>query len=61
MARIDRTEYYLKGELSRAEEDTDGDGRVDKWERYASGALTSVSFDTTKSGKPTTTIDYNKP
>lgn len=55
-----RTEFYEKGALSRAEEDTDGDGRIDKWEQYESGALVSVSFDTTKSGKPTTTIDYRK-
>jgi len=58
--KVDRTEFYSAGELRRAEEDTDGDGRIDKWEAYASGALTSVSFDTTKSGKPTTTIDYTK-
>jgi hypothetical protein len=56
-----RTEFYENGTLSRAEEDTDGDTRVDKWEHYESGALVSVSFDTTKSGKPTTTIDYRKP
>jgi hypothetical protein len=53
-----RTEFYENGELTRAEEDTDADGRVDKWEQYESGALTSVSFDTTKSGTPTTTINY---
>ena len=60
-AKSNRTEFYEKGALARAEEDTDADGRVDKWERYESGALVSVSFDTTKSGKPTTTIDYRKP
>jgi hypothetical protein len=58
---LNRTEFYEKGALARAEEDTDGDGRVDKWERYESGALVSASFDTAKSGKPTTTIDYRKP
>jgi hypothetical protein len=56
-----RTEFYENGALSRAEEDTDADSRVDKWEHYESGALVRVSFDTTKSGKPTTTIDYRKP
>jgi hypothetical protein len=56
--KVDRTEFYVNGELSRAEEDTDGDGLLDKWEEYAAGSLTRVSFDTTKSGKPTTTIDY---
>jgi hypothetical protein len=55
-----RTEFYEKGTLSRAEEDTNVDGLVDKWEQYEAGALVSVSFDTTKSGKPTTTIDYRK-
>jgi hypothetical protein len=53
-----RIEFYEKGALARAEEDTNGDGLVDKWERYESGVLVSASFDTTKSGKPTTTIDY---
>ncbi len=56
--RANRFEFYEKGELARAEEDTDTDGRVDKWEQYEAGALISVSFDMTKSGKPTTTIDY---
>jgi hypothetical protein len=55
---IDRTEFYVKGELARAEEDSDADGRIDKWERYAGGALATVSFDTTRSGKPTVTVDY---
>jgi hypothetical protein len=58
--RPNRTEFYDKGTLSRAEEDSDADGRIDKWEQYESGALISVSFDTTRSGKPTTTIDYRK-
>ena len=56
--KANRTEFYEKGVLTKAEEDTDGDARVDKWEQYESGALVSVSFDTTKSGKPTTTINY---
>src|SRR5262245_46466089 len=55
-----RTEFYERGTLSRAEEDSDGDGVVDKWEEYESGVLATVSFDVTKSGKPTTTIDYRK-
>ena len=55
-----RTEFYEQGSLARAEEDTDGDGKIDKWETYAGGALTTVSFDMTRSGKPTTTIDYRK-
>jgi hypothetical protein len=46
--------------LTRAEEDTDADGRIDRWEQYEGGALASVAFDTAKSGKPATTIDYKK-
>ncbi|MEO5740162.1 MAG: hypothetical protein ABIS29_06165 [Vicinamibacterales bacterium] len=56
-----RTEFYEKNALVRAEEDINADGRIDRWEQYESGALVSVSFDTTKSGKPTTTIDYRTP
>ena len=58
--KIDRTEFYKRGELTRVEQDTDADGRVDKWETYAGGALTNVSFDVTKSGKPTVTVDYQQ-
>jgi len=56
--RVDRTEYYAKGQLARAEQDTDGDGHVDKWEEYVDGVLVRAGFDLSKSGKPTTTIDY---
>ena len=31
---------------SRAEEDTDGDGKMDKWETYDGDRLASVAFDT---------------
>ena len=55
-----RTEFYEKASLVRAEEDTDSDGRIDKWEEYEAGALVTVSFDTTKSGTPTTIINYRK-
>ena len=55
-----RTEFYRDRDLVRAEEDTDGDGRTDRWETYANGALVTLSLDLTKSGKPTTTIDYSK-
>jgi hypothetical protein len=55
-----RTEFYQKNELVSAEEDTDGDGRTDKWETYIKGSLATVSFDLTRSGKPSTTIDYRK-
>lgn len=58
--RANRTEFFAKGDRTRAEEDTDADGRVDKWETYEGGSLAVVSFDMTKSGKPTVTIDYRK-
>ena len=58
--KANRTEFYAKGELTRAEEDTDSDGRVDKWEEYQGGTLAAVSFDMNKSGKPTINIDYRK-
>jgi hypothetical protein len=32
--RFNRVEYYERGVLTRAEEDTNGDGRADKWETY---------------------------
>jgi hypothetical protein len=32
--RIDRIEYYAHDVMVRAEEDTDGDGKIDKWETY---------------------------
>ena len=51
-ARIDRTEFYAAGRLTRLEEDTDGDGRVDKWERHDGPTLTSVEFDYDKDGRP---------
>jgi len=58
--KANRFEFYTRDELTRVEEDTDADGRVDKWEEYESGELIKVSFDHTKSGNPTTTIDYRK-
>jgi antitoxin component YwqK of YwqJK toxin-antitoxin module len=58
--KANRTEFYDKGTLARAEEDSDDDGQTDKWETYADGALATVGFDTTHSGKPTRTIDYRQ-
>jgi hypothetical protein len=43
----DRHEYLRDNVLVRAEEDTNGDGRIDKWERYEGGALREAAFDTT--------------
>jgi hypothetical protein len=55
---IDRTEYYVKSILVRAEEDSDGDRKIDKWETYADGRLSSVAFDTTRRGKPDRRLVY---
>lgn len=57
---IDRREYYDpdapspagQGALVRAEEDSNGDGRMDKWETYEGGAIRSVAFDETGNGIP---------
>jgi antitoxin component YwqK of YwqJK toxin-antitoxin module len=40
--KVNRTEFYEKGKLARAEEDSDADGRLDKWETYVDGALASL-------------------
>jgi len=37
--RVDRVEYYELNVLVRAEEDTDGDGKIDKWRRTTAHAL----------------------
>jgi hypothetical protein len=43
----DRHEYLRDNVLVRAEEDTNGDGRIDKWDRYEGGVLREAAFDTT--------------
>jgi hypothetical protein len=43
---IDRHEYYVNGALSRAELDTNDDGRVDRWDRYEQSVLREAQFDT---------------
>jgi YD repeat-containing protein len=45
--RPDRHEYFRGDVLARAEEDTNGDGRIDKWERYEGASLREAAFDTT--------------
>ena len=45
--QITRWEYFEGEELTRAEEDTDGDGLVDQWERHVDGAMVDMSLDTT--------------
>ncbi len=56
----DRHEYFVERALVRAEEDTNGDGRVDKWERFADGKLREASFDTSfTTGRPDRRVVYD--
>jgi hypothetical protein len=57
--KISRIEHYVRGVLTAAEEDGDGDGRMDKWETYAGERLASVAFDTTRRGTPDRRLIYN--
>ena len=56
--KVDRIEYYQNGALTRAEEDSDGDGRFDKWETYDGERLASVAFDTLRRGTPDRRLIY---
>jgi hypothetical protein len=56
-----RHEFYRAGVLTRAEEDTNGDGLMDKWEAYAAGRLRSLAFDSTRqSGQPDRRLLYDE-
>ena len=55
---MNRFEHYEKDVLVRAEEDTDGDGKIDKWETYDGARLASVAFDTTHRGTPDRRLIY---
>jgi hypothetical protein len=44
--RIDRREFFRDGQLVRAEDDGNGDGRTDRWDRYEDGVLREAAFDT---------------
>jgi hypothetical protein len=65
--KIDRWEHYDTaatpspdgtGVLRRAEEDTDGDGRVDKWEIYEAGVIGTAAFDENGDGRPDRRLTY---
>lgn len=66
--KIDRWEYYdataaapngdAAGTIVRAEEDTNGDGKVDKWETYDDGQLAAVAFDEDFNGTPDRRLTY---
>jgi hypothetical protein len=53
-----RTESYEHNALVRAQEDTDGDGKVDKWETYDGDHLSTVAFDTARRGFPDRRLVY---
>ena len=57
--RMNRVEYYEKGVLVRAEEDTNGDSKPDKWETWDGVRLTSVAFDSSHLGTPDRRLDYS--
>ena len=55
----DRHEYHDKGVLVRAEQDTNGDGRIDQWQRFDGGKLRELLVDTSRSsGRPDTRLVY---
>jgi hypothetical protein len=56
--KMNRTEYFEKGVLVRAEEDSDGDGKIDKWETYEGSRIASIMFDTAHRGTPDRRLVY---
>jgi hypothetical protein len=56
--KVTRREYYDGDQMSRVEEDDDGDGKFDKWETYEEGRLASVAFDTVHRGTPDRRLIY---
>jgi hypothetical protein len=64
--KVERREFYepsLAGAgeptaLVRAEEDTNGDGRIDKWETYENGAVKTVAFDENGDGTADRRLSY---
>ena len=57
--KIDRWETYAGNLLTRAEEDTNGDGRPDKWEGYDQGGLKTATFDENHDGHPDRRLTYS--
>jgi antitoxin component YwqK of YwqJK toxin-antitoxin module len=55
---IDRWEFYEGGNLVRAEEDFDRNGRVDRWETYANGVLETAAMDENGDGRPDRRLTY---
>jgi hypothetical protein len=55
----DRHEYYGKGVIVRAEQDTNGDGRIDEWQNFSEGRLSELLLDTSQtSGRPNQRLVY---
>jgi hypothetical protein len=56
--RVTRREFFEGTEMTRVEEDTDGNGVVDKWESYRDGALSTLSLDENGDGKADRRLVY---
>jgi hypothetical protein len=55
----DRHEFHDNGVLIRAEQDSNGDGRIDQWQRFDGGKLRELLVDTSRaSGRPDTRLVY---
>ena len=55
----DRHELHENGIAVRAEQDTNGDGRIDQWQRFDHGKLRELLVDTTRvSGQPNRRLVY---
>ena len=55
----DRHEFHTNGLLVRAEQDTNGDGRLDQWQRFTDGQLRELLLDTSMaSGRPNQRLVY---
>ena len=56
--KIQRIEHFEHDVLTRAEEDTDGDGNIDKWETFDGLSLAMVAFDSAHRGRPDRRLVY---
>ena len=56
--RVTRREFFEGTDMTRVEEDTDGNGVFDKWESYRDGALATLSLDENGDGKPDRRLVY---
>ena len=55
----DRHEFHEGGVLVRAEQDTNGDGRLDQWQHFTDGKLRELLIDTSlSSGRPDQRLEY---